>query len=1377
MNCIKYILVFSIFLVLQTNQTWAQASQGLVTEQTPNWGWPVNVDANPNHTGRIAGTPGEYRPPYIGGSSTVFGVVISGHRYHMGFDVLDTNDPMSVGDPIYAIENCDNIITPNVVDACTINSQSGGGNRRHNIGGFVYWHVAENATIGDGDTIPHNNQFGTTANFNPQHLHYQPAPQFIEGSQNLLSYKLPRYQDNEMLEFATTGAGDPITEIYLNSHKVEDKTSGTNLNQWDANQKLTNTVSIDNKDHIIVFDKIDLVVGVNDEHTAIDGSGNDRGHLGANQAHFNIFNAAGQSVSNNWIEWYSMDELPPYATAATSFGWWASASRPRYVVTNHVSEQPYDRFWNTKLAIGQNETYDTTNARSPLLDADLSSETYFPDGTYSIRYRIRDIDVDGPASGNTAYDTSYVVIDNFRPYVERVYTHQNMPGTNGNTVIYDGEWCRGSNVVIGNLVFNDCNIIPSLVPSSGFESYMHPDHPATIEITTSEPMRELKITGLEAHSSVSVPMALPNTLYPIWTSNDKKTFHFTLDVSAFFNNGTGDNTGFYFLYIEGKDLAGNELLGFERDIPGGSMPDLVVPLDINIASLPQRISKTAFSTPAGMPPGSIDRMHGLRIENYCSGGNLTEEEEIARASSSDEATGRGIMSNCLEVDFSPSANTAQVNVDAITISPNVTGGTAPYDVTLDYGDGYVQQLVNVFNINQPINPAHVYTSTGLKSVELTVEDNDGLIQSLSKTDIINVYAGGSPGSLTAFFNTNPDPANANSPVSFQSTVLGGAPPYNYSWDFGDGNTSTAANPSHSYGFQGAYTINLTVTDNNGHTSSDAHTIVIKAPFGPKLRIVGINHAAFQGIFTVDDVDVSDNNFSWTFGDGNTASFGSHYEVHNYPSSGTYTVSVRIWDPLDPSRDVTLSETFDILPLLNANFSCPSGSLNQGGTFTFINTSNSLNLTPNEGVYQYKWQVKYLPTGNNIINTNWSTSPNLTHTFLNLGQYEIKLKVRLNIPWNICIGPICQAETTCVVDVTPCGNNGFYLPKEPLLTYFPNTVNWFTGNLQGCGDSKLAVIVEETSLIGITGVNLSDYEWEFEHYRIKTNGYGKKTYDVIHSINGQANKAALLFDYNEFNGDNGTEQYYVRITLRETGCSNEVFTDQLICFNCNGGAFDHTITVYCPFEWDDIYGNGCNRTTDFTNTTPGYPNVRLIEQKHLDRYENRDAYLFNGLSLQSQGTVNITNNKMFSFKAADEVLLKPGFSASYGARFAAMIGDPTDCFIGFNQPLVEEENSVDLDLDVASSEVETEAPTMHIYPNPAGTDTEVLIDVSLPEDQPIKLQIVNMQGRVVQAMDYKGQQGLNLFMLPTNNFTTGLYIVRVQTKDVLLMKKLIIQAID
>ncbi|RMH87867.1 MAG: PKD domain-containing protein [Calditrichaeota bacterium] len=88
--------------------------------------------------------------------------------------------------------------------------------------------------------------------------------------------------------------------------------------------------------------------------------------------------------------------------------------------------------------------------------------------------------------------------------------------------------------------------------------------------------------------------------------------------------------------------------------------------------------------------------------------------------------------------------------------------------------------------------------------------------------------------------TNTPPvANANGP--YQGTVgqavafssAGSNDPdgsiVSYLWDFGDGNTSTQANPTHTYATAQTYTVTLTVTDDGGAQDTDVTTATITAP--------------------------------------------------------------------------------------------------------------------------------------------------------------------------------------------------------------------------------------------------------------------------------------------------------------------------------------------------------------------------------------------------------------------------------------------------------------------------------------------------------------------------------------------------------------------
>lgn len=88
----------------------------------------------------------------------------------------------------------------------------------------------------------------------------------------------------------------------------------------------------------------------------------------------------------------------------------------------------------------------------------------------------------------------------------------------------------------------------------------------------------------------------------------------------------------------------------------------------------------------------------------------------------------------------------------------------------------------------------------------------------------------------AAFEADPvfGPLSGIAPLDVQFTDMSssGTAPYEYAWDFGDGETSEDQNPAHTYTITGTYTVSLTITDVNDKT--DTYTrdqyIVVRPPF-------------------------------------------------------------------------------------------------------------------------------------------------------------------------------------------------------------------------------------------------------------------------------------------------------------------------------------------------------------------------------------------------------------------------------------------------------------------------------------------------------------------------------------------------------------------
>lgn len=188
---------------------------------------------------------------------------------------------------------------------------------------------------------------------------------------------------------------------------------------------------------------------------------------------------------------------------------------------------------------------------------------------------------------------------------------------------------------------------------------------------------------------------------------------------------------------------------------------------------------------------------------------------------------------------------------------------------------------------------HSYTSAGTYNVVLQAANTFGC--GITATKPVRV----APMPHAAFTYTVTSGATSDTyQFTSHSVVIGGTITA-YAWDFGDGTTSTAASPAHTYTVNGTYTVSQTVTTADGcmHTAT-AQIVVHKNPdinagftVNDADQCLAGNSFAFTNTSTVA-AGGTITGYQWDFGDGSPVSTLAS-PTHVYTPPGTYTVTLTV----------------------------------------------------------------------------------------------------------------------------------------------------------------------------------------------------------------------------------------------------------------------------------------------------------------------------------------------------------------------------------------------------------------------------------------------------------------------------------------------------
>ena len=435
--------------------------------------------------------------------------------------------------------------------------------------------------------------------------------------------------------------------------------------------------------------------------------------------------------------------------------------------------------------------------------------------------------------------------------------------------------------------------------------------------------------------------------------------------------------------------------------------------------------------------------------------------------------------------------TDPLNIEFNDLSLNATSWS------WDFGDG---------NMSTEQNPSHTYAAAGTYDVTLTIE-NDSCNSTITEIVFIENWTGGG-NECDAFFFYSQNNSNSLE-VEFVDFSWATGDITSWSWDFGDGNTSTGQNPIHTYAVEGEYEVALTIVADSCTSTITQSVWIGTWGWGNDC------YAAFyyyQSDLSVPTVAFTDDSYAsgavtswaWDFGDGNTST--DQNPVHTYAADGDYIVSLTI----NTQNSCTSSSEYFVFVGDNSN-QVPWTPGNCQSFFLFTQDANDemtinfedISIT-NEPITEWFWDFG---------DGNTSSEQHPSHTYPTSGVYPVTLSIATDS---------CQSNFIMLVFA---GDDAWY-PTGCQALFLPlmSGTDVFLFNLSTSDD------------------NITDYLWDFGDGTTSTVQMPNHTYAAIGdyiitltitSANGCTSTFTVGVDLLDgFVSSNATQDYMTTTTSTE-----------------------------------------------------------------------------------------------------------------------------------------------------------------------------------------------------------------------------------------------------
>lgn len=315
-----------------------------------------------------------------------------------------------------------------------------------------------------------------------------------------------------------------------------------------------------------------------------------------------------------------------------------------------------------------------------------------------------------------------------------------------------------------------------------------------------------------------------------------------------------------------------------------------------------------------------------------------------------------VASDTLKADFeAPIRSACEAPLRVNFINTSVSNSPLSYEWRFGNGRDYVE------------NPSRGYAYAGVYTVSLIITNQFGCTDTMTKTDYVAIEP------LDADFEADVVSGCVGVPVQF--TDLSTSNPNTWMWYFGDGNTSTDSNPTHTYTAPGTYSVKMVASNSSSCADSITKTSYITIAPSPTAIFSGDQLNACSVPHTVQFTDASLNAvaWEWDFGDGTTSTLQN--PAHTYTTDSSFAVSLTVTSPNGCTNTLSLPGYVNIVPPVAAL----SADTLRGCLPLEVNFSDSSSATGN--IIRWQWDFG---------DGNTSTAANPTHIYTDPGIYNVSL---------------------------------------------------------------------------------------------------------------------------------------------------------------------------------------------------------------------------------------------------------------------------------------------------------------------------------------------------------------------------------------------------